>query len=420
MKFNNLLKQEFKIVENRKKVFIAPAIIVALALICLLIYGLALREPINLGMDFAGGYNVTVTLGAKIDDKKVEKQYKNKIVDIVEGLTDEEGKPYKIHVSSVQKQGSGEGMAILVRYKAVRDEIEMEEKVNKALYEKLNEEIFLLTPTVVYGDTISVSYEIPQNKYDVDMITKKLVDAGFETEEVNINASDNKKLDITLSAPIAEDKKADFVNALTIDDRYAGKVINSGLVSATVSKELLMNAISAVLISILLMLLYIAIRFKFLSGVSAVIALAHDILIMFCGMIIFHIELNGTFIAALITILGYSINNTIVIFDRVRGDKRLYTKLGPASIANKAVQETIWRSINTTITTLITITMVALIGVPNIKIFVLPIIFGLLAGTYSSIFVAPSIWAMLRMKFPEKLKASKAGKAKAQKKSKIA
>ena len=163
------------------------------------------------------------------------------------------------------------------------------------------------------------------------------------------------------------------------------------------------------------MLVYIVIRFELLSGLAAVVALAHDMLMMVCFMAIFHIELNSSFIAALITVLGYSINNTIIIFDRVRENMRfMFGKKGPngklikpAYIANKSVQETVWRSINTTITTLITISLVAIIGVSSIRIFALPIIFGLISGTYSSIFLAPTIWSMLASYFPGSLKAPK-------------
>lgn len=117
---------------------------------------------------------------------------------------------------------------------------------------------------------------------------------------------------------------------------------------------------------------------------------------MFSFMAIFHIEISSTFIAALITILGYSINNTIIVFDRIReNSKSLYYKNSTATfIANQSIRETLMRSINTSITTLITIAMVAIIGVPSIRVFALPIIAGLLAGTFSSIFISPSIWAM--------------------------
>ena len=115
-------------------------------------------------------------------------------------------------------------------------------------------------------------------------------------------------------------------------------------------------------------------------------------------MAICRIEINSTFIAALITILGYSINNSIIVFDRVRENmKSSYAKnMSAEDIANKSVKETLLRSINTTITTLIMIGMIAIIGVRDIRIFAFPIIIGLFAGTFSSIFIAPSLWALFQ------------------------
>ncbi|MCI9518997.1 MAG: protein translocase subunit SecF, partial [Clostridia bacterium] len=184
-------------------------------------------------------------------------------------------------------------------------------------------------------------------------------------------------------------------SAATIDDRYSGLVSLGSATSASFSAELLWSALAAILASVVLMLVYIAFRFELTSGLSAIIALFHDILIMFCFMAIFRIEINSTFIAALITILGYSINNTIVIFDRIRENKKseMAKTSTAAFIANKSVGETLLRSVNTTLTTLLTIGMVAILGVRDIKIFALPIIIGLLAGTYSSIFISPPIWA---------------------------
>ncbi len=159
---------------------------------------------------------------------------------------------------------------------------------------------------------------------------------------------------------------------------------------------MLTNALLAICLSIVLMLVYIAFRFEVSSGLSAIVALLHDILIMFSFMAIFHIEINSTFIAALITILGYSINNTIIVFDRIRENMRsVFHKNSTATfIANTSIKETLMRSVNTSVTTLLTITMVALIGVSSIRIFALPIIVGLLAGTFSSIFISPSVWAL--------------------------
>jgi len=149
-----------------------------------------------------------------------------------------------------------------------------------------------------------------------------------------------------------------------------------------------------------LILVYVAIRFEILSGVAAVIALIHDLLVMSAFMIIFRIQVNSSFVAALITILGYSINNTIVLFDRVRENEKGYLlrDASPTELINTSVKDTLTRSINTTITTLITIVLLAIFGLSQMREFAMPIIFGLLAGAYSSVFVAPCLWAWMKEK----------------------
>ena len=187
-------------------------------------------------------------------------------------------------------------------------------------------------------------------------------------------------------------------DGMRINDVYSGNVASGSMVGATVSTELIFNAVLAVVLALIFMLCYIGIRFQLSSGLACIVALLHDVLMMFAFMAICHIEINSTFIAALITILGYSINNSIIIFDRVRENMRsVYAKdMTSEQIANKSVRETLMRSINTTITTLIMIIMVAILGVTDIKIFAFPIIIGLISGTFSSIFIAPSLWALFQ------------------------
>lgn len=167
-------------------------------------------------------------------------------------------------------------------------------------------------------------------------------------------------------------------------------------VSASASLELWLNALLCISIAAVLILIYVAFRFEFFSGISALIALIHDVLIMIAFVAIFRIQVNSPFIAGVITIIGYSINNTIVVFDRIRENKALYKQQNYSSkqIVSTAVKDTIMRSINTTITTLATILVLFIIGVPSIREFVGPIIIGLLAGTFSSIFIAPSLWSV--------------------------
>ncbi len=166
-------------------------------------------------------------------------------------------------------------------------------------------------------------------------------------------------------------------------------------VSATVGADLRSNAFRAVLIAIGLMLLYITIRFRFLTGAATVLCLLHDVLIMLSAYVLLQIPFNSSFIAAVLTILGYSINATIIIFDRVRENRRLMKNETPTDIVNRSVGQTFARSVNTSLTTLIVIALLYAFGVESIRIFALPILVGLLAGTYSSVFLAGNFWLLL-------------------------
>lgn len=416
MKLNNLFQHDFKIVENKKKVFIPPIAIVALAIIMCLIFYFVSGDAFNVGMDFTGGYSISVQLGNKMTDDTYE-EYKELAVDIAEDLKDDEGNPYGIKISSVQRQGNADTAGLLLKYKAVGTEEEME-VVNEKLHDALADSMFFYQPEVAYNDAkteFTATYDgmLLAGDYAFEF-KNKLASAGFDVKDVVVS-EDKKAATVTLNTAPTADVEAKTVEVMTVADTYGGIVADGGQTSSTVSGEILKTTLLAISVGLLLMLVYIVIRFELLSGIAAVAALAHDILMMVCFMGIFHIEINSTFIAALITVLGYSINNTIIIFDRVRENMALYRgKKGangklikPPYIANKSVQDTIWRSINTTITTLITIALVAIIGVDSIRIFALPIIFGLMAGTYSSIFLAPTIWAMLATYFPGSLKAPK-------------
>lgn len=169
-------------------------------------------------------------------------------------------------------------------------------------------------------------------------------------------------------------------------------------VGAVASADLVRSAILCVVIASALILIYIWIRFELWSGIAAVIMLMHDVAIMLALTIILQVQINSPFIAAVLTIVGYSINNTIVIFDRVRENGKFKSKKNyvlTEELVDESVRESISRSINTTITTLITIVALYVLGVDSIKEFALPIIIGLVAGTYSSIFMAAPFWGFL-------------------------
>ena len=170
-------------------------------------------------------------------------------------------------------------------------------------------------------------------------------------------------------------------------------------ISGTVSREMQQSAIRATVIAGVVMLLYISLRFKDVrAGGSAIIALLHDVLVVLASYALFRIPVNHTFIAVLLTILGYSINSTIVIFDRVRENKEYYTAAETAQKIDKSISQTMNRSINTSLTTLFTVGAIYVLGVPSIKEFALPMMVGIIAGAYSSICISSSIWYVLMPK----------------------
>ena len=181
-------------------------------------------------------------------------------------------------------------------------------------------------------------------------------------------------------------------------------------VSAIAGRDLLSNAIKALLIAFVCMLIYIAIRFSPLSGAAALFALVHDILIMCSFMVFFRglFQVNSSFIAAILTIVGYSINNTIIIFDRIRENRKRpgMSQMPMMDIVEVSVSSTLARTINTTLTTLITLVCLFIFGVSSIKEFAFPLIIGMLAGTYSSILLSGQMWAI----WDDKLSAKKAVK----------
>jgi len=190
----------------------------------------------------------------------------------------------------------------------------------------------------------------------------------------------------------SEEKISAIEAALT--EKYGTiEIKNKDVVSPSTGQELARSAVWMSIFAALAILIYVTFRFEFVSGVCAVIALVHDVLIL-CGIYsIARIAIDTNFIAAVLTVLGYSINATIVIFDRIRENTRHAKKQTYSEIANTSINQTMSRSINTTVTTLLTIGMVYILGVTSIREFALPIIIGIAIGTYSSICIAGPLWA---------------------------
>lgn len=224
---------------------------------------------------------------------------------------------------------------------------------------------------------------------------------GKDSINIRIKAIDEDGVQ-GVQASITEALQAKYPNAAIYGDvNYVGPVAGA---------TLLRNAFLSVLIAALCMLIYIAIRFDFNSGAAAVLGLVHDVLIMLSFMVILRsfVQMNSSFIAAMLTIVGYSINNTIIIFDRIRENARkMPTSTPRVDVVNRSIKECLGRTINTTLTTLVTIVSLYIFGVSSIREFALPIIVGIISGVYSANMINGYVWAFLE----EKKRAKKAAKA---------
>lgn len=177
--------------------------------------------------------------------------------------------------------------------------------------------------------------------------------------------------------------------------------VSSNSLSATIGQQFLIKCLVAVALAAVFLLLYVTFRFRkiggFSAGVFAILALLHDMLMAYLAFVVFRIPLNGNFVAVMLTVLGYSLNDTIVIFDRVRENRRLSDAKTPiGDIVNRSVNQTFVRAMNTSITTLLAIGTVTVLsiafGMDAITSFTLPMTIGVIAGFYSSIFLCVPLW----------------------------
>jgi len=168
-------------------------------------------------------------------------------------------------------------------------------------------------------------------------------------------------------------------------------------ISPSISGEMRRKAVQAVVIASFVILIYITFRFSdYKFGFAAILALLHDVLIVLAMYSLIRIPVNNSFVAAMLTIVGYSINDTIVVFDRIRENMPIVKKGDNVELVNRSVKQTFSRSLNTSLTTLFAIVMLYVIGVQSIKQFALPLIVGIISGTYSSIFIASPLWYLFK------------------------
>ena len=224
------------------------------------------------------------------------------------------------------------------------------------------------------------------DSYDRDMIISS---AGTGNTQVIIKSTIN--FEESVKAQIIDDFKAAF--GITDDD-----VLSFDIVSPTIGKELRSQALKASAITIVCVLLYITVRIEFIAAFSSIIALMHDVLIMVGFYAIFHLQVNSSFIAAVLTILGYSINSSIVVFDRIKDETKKHSRSDIVGIVDDSLTKSVKRTRYTTVTTMLAVISLYVFGVTSIREFTLPMIVGFAAGAYSSLFVAPSVYFLMKSK----------------------
>ena len=360
-----LENSKFSFTRNLKYFIIAPIVIIVVGIVLLCTLGF------NLGFDFTGGTNMTIYLN---DQGKYQSDSFNldkdgdydKAVEKIENVL----KNYDVDLSSVQKT-----------------EINIDADRGYSF-------------VIVNGDAVII-------KFQNGNLSKKEIE------------KQNEEIQLALLKEFGYFDQDATTADLSSND-FVAFVANGGVTSASATSELLMNSFIALLVAVVLILVYVAIRFEITSGLAAILALFHDILVTTAFMLIFRIQINTPFIAALITILGYSINNTIIIFDRIRENVKLSKNLGKIdnhAIADSAVRGTMMRTILTTLTTFVMIFFITVIGVSDIQQFAFPIMIGILSGFYSSNFLTTGLWALAYR--PSKKKLAKIAEKEKQKEKKI-
>ncbi|MBQ6806030.1 MAG: protein translocase subunit SecF, partial [Lachnospiraceae bacterium] len=233
----------------------------------------------------------------------------------------------------------------------------------------------------------------------VPMIEDITGDGNVQTTKV---ADSNQIIIKTRTLDVAE--REEFVNVMTTNFGVDENSITAETISATVSSEMKSDAIIAIVAATICMLIYIWFRFKDVRfGSSAVMALLHDVLVVLAFYAIVRVPVGNTFIACMLTIVGYSINATIVIFDRIRENmKEMTRKEELDEVVNKSITQTISRSVFTSLTTFFMVAALQVFGVSSIKEFALPLIAGIICGTYSSICLASAFWYLMRKKIAKK------------------
>ncbi len=255
------------------------------------------------------------------------------------------------------------------------------------------------------GTKIAYSYTGKVDSEKIEEIADKALEADFTVSKSTALAGDTKTFEIALvgKKAISADTQETLTTAL--EEAFADnsiKLYSSNSVNPSVAGTFFAKSLAAVILTAALVVVYVGIRFRKIGGISAaltaLVALVLDVLITFFTCVIFRLQIDSNYIAVVLTILGYSLNDTIVIYDRVRENKKLNSSMNIGELVNLSINQTMIRNIVTTITTFLAVMTIVVVselyGLSSLRTFAIPMAFGLVSGGISSLFVAGPLWVI--------------------------
>ena len=258
------------------------------------------------------------------------------------------------------------------------------------------------------GTSTTVDFNETYTLEDLDAVVVPDIASTLDISEGSVQTTtvDGSNQAIFKTRTLTLDERSALNSMLESKYGVAEESITSQSIGSTISGEMRSQSTIAVIVAVLCMLVYIWFRFKDLRfASSAIIALIHDVLVVLALYAFARISVGSAFIACMLTVIGYSVNDTIVVFDRIRENHKSLRNETPenlAELANSSLAQTLSRSISTSITTAIMVLMLLILGVSSIREFALPLLAGVIAGTYSSIFIATQLWYIMKVKFAKK------------------
>ncbi|MCX7798382.1 MAG: protein translocase subunit SecF [Melioribacter sp.] len=349
---------------KRTTFYVVSSIVLLIGLLNILIRGL------QFGIDFKGGTEVAIQFEKPIDIAKIRNEVN------------------KIGLGNVEVKTFGGSTGVLLRTELQEIPANVIPKVKAKIESIIGNTLPGISKQVIDSTYNSITYNFPEPSA-AEIINNKLFEAGFQTSKLSEEA--------TNTAVIVRLGISDWIKE-NLAERFPDNpfnVLKEDKVGPKVGKELKTDAIIAVMLSLSVILIYLGFRFKFVFAVGAVIALFHDILItlglfaIFYGLIPgLNLEISISVVAAFLTLVGYSINDTVIVFDRVREHMKLHKSLPLEENMNNAINKTMSRTLITVFTTILAIIVLLIFGGEVLRGFAFALLIGMITGTYSSIFIA--------------------------------